>query len=259
MFFEYEALNDSGRSITGIIDAGNEQDANKTLQEKGLRVLFLQEKKVKKRSLKELNFTIGTRIKVKDLVVFFRQFAVMISANVSMVEALKIIVEQNTIEKQEHLMFGTLKELINRLEENQTEIVVKIKAESQVLARNTHLLMFTVIVGAFLVSIFLGLTIARSISKPVADLTQTTQAIAQGDFSVRVDIATADEIGELAASFNKMAEDLQNTTTSIHNLNQEITQRKKTEEALAKSERKFRTIFENAGGSLLSPIQKQAG
>ncbi len=131
----------------------------------------------------------------------------------------KIIVEQKTIETQEHLVFGELKELINRLEENQAGIVNKIKTESQTLARNTHLTMFVVIAGAFLVSIILGLTIAHSISKPVANLAQTTQAIAQGDFSVRVDVATTDEIGELATSFNKMAEDLQRTTTSIDNLN----------------------------------------
>ncbi|MBL7107597.1 MAG: HAMP domain-containing protein [Phycisphaerae bacterium] len=147
----------------------------------------------------------------------------------------KIIVEQKTIETGEHLVFWELRELISRIEENQTGIVGKIKAQSRTLARNTYLIMFAVIVGAFLVSIILGLAIARSISKPVANLVQTTQSIAQGDFSVRVDVATADEIGELAASFNKMAEDLQRTTISIANLSQEITQRKKTEGLLQKS------------------------
>ncbi|HUT42957.1 MAG TPA: histidine kinase dimerization/phospho-acceptor domain-containing protein [Desulfobacterales bacterium] len=149
----------------------------------------------------------------------------------------KIIVEQKTLETQEHLLFRELKELINQIEENQAGIVNKIKAESQALAGNTHLIMFAVIAGAFFVSIILGLTIARSISKPVANLAQTTQAIAQGDFSVRLNIATKDEIGDLAASFNTMAEDLQKTTTSIANLNQEITERKKTEEALRQAKK----------------------
>lgn len=146
----------------------------------------------------------------------------------------KIVVEQKTIETQEHLAFSELQELINWLEENQTRIVNKIKAESQALASKTHVAMFAVITGAFLVSIILGLTIAHSISKPVANLAQATHTIAQGDFSVRVDVATADEIGELAASFNKMAEDLQSTTTSIGNLNREVTERRKVEGKLNK-------------------------
>ncbi|MFH1615506.1 MAG: ATP-binding protein [Planctomycetota bacterium] len=158
----------------------------------------------------------------------------------------KITVEQNTIEKQEHLVFGELKELINRLEENQGEIAGKIKAESRALARNTHLTMFAVIAGAFLVSIILGLTIAHSISKPVISLAQTTQAIAQGDFSVRVDVATAGEIGDLAASFNKMAENLQKTTTSVDNLNNEIIERKQVEEALGQSEHRFRQLISSS-------------
>ena len=127
----------------------------------------------------------------------------------------KIIVEQKTIETEEHLAFRELKELIDRLEENNERIANKIKAESQALARNTHLIMFAVIIGAFLVSIILGLTIARSISKPVANLAQTTQAIAQGDFSLRVNIAADDEIGELAASFNDMADKLRESHAQL--------------------------------------------
>jgi light-regulated signal transduction histidine kinase (bacteriophytochrome) len=42
-------------------------------------------------------------------------------------------------------------------------------------------------------------------------------------------------VGQLATSFNKMAQDLRNTTTSIDNLNREITKRKKTEKALKTS------------------------
>lgn len=146
-----------------------------------------------------------------------------------------IVVEQGTNENQERLIFGVLKELMERSEENQERIVNKIKAESRALAGNTHSIVSAVIAGAFLVSIISGLTIARSISKPVSDLVQNTQSIARGDFSVRVDVATADEIGGLASSFNKMAEDLQKTTTSVDNLNQEIAERQRAEGQLRKS------------------------
>lgn len=94
MIFEYEAINKAGKTVRGLIDATSEQDAVKIIQDKGLQILFVQEKKVKKKTTRQLNFAIGGKIKIKDLVIFFRQFSVMISANVAMVQSLKIIVEQ---------------------------------------------------------------------------------------------------------------------------------------------------------------------
>jgi len=182
----------------------------------------------------------------------------------------KIIVEQETIETRKHLAFRKLQELINLLEENNKRITNKVKAESQALARNTHLTMFVVIAGAFLVSIILGLTIARSISKPVTKLVQTTQAIAQGDFSLRVDIATDDEIGELAASFNDMAGKLKESyanlegkvrertaelTSANEKLEVEIVERKRAEEKIERAAQEWRTTFDSIT-DLVSIIDK---
>ena len=177
----------------------------------------------------------------------------------------KIIVEQETIETRKHLAFRELQELINLLEENNKRIANKVKTESQALARNTQLIMFAVVVAAFLVSIILGLTIARSISKPVTKLAQTTQAIAQGDFSLRVDIATDDEIGELAASFNNMAGKLKESYTDLEEkvkertaklssanakLEEEVAERKKAEELLQENEEKYRLLFDKANDAI---------
>jgi len=177
----------------------------------------------------------------------------------------KIIIEQKTIEARKHLVLGELQELINLLEENKERITNRIKAESQASARNTHLIMLVVIVGAFLVSIILGLTIARSISKPVTKLAQTTQAIAQGDFSLRVDIATDDEIGELAASFNEMAGKLKESyahleqrvkertaelTSANEKLEVEIVERKQVEGKIERAAQEWRTTFDSITDSV---------
>jgi phosphoserine phosphatase RsbU/P len=45
---------------------------------------------------------------------------------------------------------------------------------------------------------------ARTISRPIADLTDMTRQIAGGDFTQRIDIRSKNEIGTLAASFNEM-------------------------------------------------------
>ncbi|MFQ5857551.1 MAG: ATP-binding protein [Anaerolineae bacterium] len=50
--------------------------------------------------------------------------------------------------------------------------------------------------------------------RPLAAMAEVTRAIAKGDLSTRVDVASIDEIGVLAAAFNQMTEDLQRTTVS---------------------------------------------
>src|SRR5256712_2092617 len=69
----------------------------------------------------------------------------------------------------------------------------------------------TVIWGlvAIALSLAVGAVAAKSITRPIDDLTQTARAIAQRDFSHRADIRSRTEIGELAQTFNLMAEDIQ--------------------------------------------------
>ena len=50
---------------------------------------------------------------------------------------------------------------------------------------------------------------ARRITSPLQILAQSSQAIARGDFSQRVHLKTRTEIGELAATFNTMSEELE--------------------------------------------------
>jgi HD-GYP domain-containing protein (c-di-GMP phosphodiesterase class II) len=50
---------------------------------------------------------------------------------------------------------------------------------------------------------------ARQIATPLEKLTESSRAIAMGDFSQRVHIKSRTEIGELASTFNHMTEDLE--------------------------------------------------
>ncbi|MGH9194243.1 MAG: EAL domain-containing protein [Acidimicrobiia bacterium] len=54
----------------------------------------------------------------------------------------------------------------------------------------------------------------RSITQPVMRLVAATQAVARGDLFARVNIKARDELGDLGSSFNRMTEDLQQTTVS---------------------------------------------
>ncbi len=62
---------------------------------------------------------------------------------------------------------------------------------------------------AVLLSVAISIYAARRITNPLEVLTESSRAIARGDFSQRVQIKTRTEIGELAATFNTMSEELE--------------------------------------------------
>lgn len=90
--FKYKALDVDKKERKGLIEAINEEAAAGTLKEKGLSIISIKRKSERKGKAKFL--TILNRVKLKDLVIFSRQFAVMISANVALVQSLRILVEQ---------------------------------------------------------------------------------------------------------------------------------------------------------------------
>jgi putative nucleotidyltransferase with HDIG domain len=62
---------------------------------------------------------------------------------------------------------------------------------------------------AVFVSLGVSLFAAKSITGPLGTLTESSRAIARGDFSKRVSLKSRTEIGELAATFNHMTDDLE--------------------------------------------------
>ena len=61
--------------------------------------------------------------------------------------------------------------------------------------------------GVVLVT-WVAIRVAGRISRPIQAMAQASQRVAQGDYSVTVSVASADEIGHLAASFNTMTSEL---------------------------------------------------
>jgi signal transduction histidine kinase len=60
--------------------------------------------------------------------------------------------------------------------------------------------------------------LARSVTKPVLALARNASRIGRGDFDARLPVHSNDELGQLAGSFNQMAEDLRRTTVSKEEL-----------------------------------------
>lgn len=74
---------------------------------------------------------------------------------------------------------------------------------------------FAVIAAALLLSVALGFYISRHISRPLRRTVDLVGRVAQGDLRETSDIDTRDEVGSLAASINRMIEDLRVTVGRI--------------------------------------------
>lgn len=62
--------------------------------------------------------------------------------------------------------------------------------------------------AAVALALLLGVWLSQRLTRPLQQLTQATHCLAAGDLSQSVDIHSGDEIGDLAASFNQMAQSL---------------------------------------------------
>ncbi len=79
--------------------------------------------------------------------------------------------------------------------------------EQEYLDRTNRVLLYAAS-GAALVALILGIFLARSLSRPLRELTTAIGAMAQGQMGQQVPVRSQDEIGELAATFNQMSTDL---------------------------------------------------
>jgi signal transduction histidine kinase/ActR/RegA family two-component response regulator len=114
-------------------------------------------------------------------------------------------------------------------------IAVVIPAEDfmQDIEASTRLMVVFCILALF-GAIACGLMTARWIAEPILSLNLAAKDIAKGERHKPVNISQIHEVGELALSFNQMAEQLQNSLAELQSLNQ----------ALSQSERRLQDFLE---------------
>lgn len=90
--FRYKATDADKKRIEGLVEANSEYEAGEIISEKNLSVISIKKEGGFKKEIKILSLL--NKIKKKDLVIFFRQFSVLVSASVDLVQSLRILVEQ---------------------------------------------------------------------------------------------------------------------------------------------------------------------
>jgi type IV pilus assembly protein PilC len=96
--FSYQARDMSGKIVSGIQDALNEDNAVTSLMSRGLMVLSLQQKAAASKTRKKT-----WSVKETDLVLFTRQLSTMIEAGISLVQALTALYDQCDAKRQKSL------------------------------------------------------------------------------------------------------------------------------------------------------------
>jgi PAS domain S-box-containing protein len=86
----------------------------------------------------------------------------------------------------------------------------------------TRFTIFIFGIAAALVGCLAALILARRITSPLEQLRAGALAVAGGDLAHRLDVRSADEIGELATTFNHMTNDLQAQQAALQDANLEL-------------------------------------
>ena len=79
----------------------------------------------------------------------------------------------------------------------------------QMFIHAVHRYLIWATLAAILLTVVLSFLLMNRLLGPLTKMTEATRKIASGDYSGRVPLKSQDEIGQLAASFNTMAESLQ--------------------------------------------------
>ena len=104
-------------------------------------------------------------------------------------------------------------------------IVEQPTAEAYAFARTMRIASGGIVLVALSVALLLGITLVRSMVRPIQELVRGTHRIAEGRLDHHIDLVREDEIGVLADSFNRMVTSLRDSRQALEaakNFNERI-------------------------------------
>lgn len=116
------------------------------------------------------------------------------------------------LENEEEFILGVSDEVAEEV--GKIQLAVSLTENNKKLSDIRNTIIVIVGVGVFMASLASFLLLRFFLDRPVKMLVKATERIASGDLEYKVNLKSRDEIGALASSFNKMTEDLQETTVS---------------------------------------------
>jgi len=131
------------------------------------------------------------------------------------------------------------------------------------ISKNTEIWMLVIAAASILIVIIALVKIPGNVINPILELTKKVEAISEKKYSERLDVKSGNELGELAASFNRMAEKLGEYEKS--NIEQAIAARKRAEAIvenmrdgiIVTDENKNIVLVNNVGAELLGSAESE--
>lgn len=114
----------------------------------------------------------------------------------------------------------------------------------------------------FLLGLFIIYYLSRLVSRPLRQMARTAREIAGGNYSLRTEVQTSDEVGVLARSFNTMLDELETSLNKLkearetletrveertRELKEQVAQKETIAQKLKESEELFRNMVETLG------------
>jgi two-component system, NtrC family, nitrogen regulation sensor histidine kinase NtrY len=121
--------------------------------------------------------------------------------------------------------------------------------ERRVVRRTYMGLLLLLTMTVLFVTTWLALFLSKIVTRPLSALAEATQEISRGRLDHRVDVSSADEIGDLVRSFNRMAEDLESSRRQIEASSRDLSA---ANAELDQRRRQMETILENIPTGVLS-------
>ena len=86
--------------------------------------------------------------------------------------------------------------------------LITLHKKSAAMAMVNNLLIITILISLVViaVAIFIVIYLARKLTTPVVSMTELMKEASEGDFSLKADVSSQNEVGQLAKSFNVMAD-----------------------------------------------------
>src|SRR5215813_1802010 len=143
---------------------------------------------------------------------------------------------------------ASLEQTMRKIEDNQRMYEDMGRDRKQV--RSVYmmfLLLITVVVLFF--ATWLSLFISILVTRPVSALAEATKELSRGHFDYRIAVRASDELGELVKSFNRMAEELENSRKQIEASSRDLAQ---ANTALEQRRQQIETILESIPNGVLS-------
>lgn len=104
--------------------------------------------------------------------------------------------------------------------------VITLQKTSSAMATVNRMILITVIAAVLAIgaAVFVIVLLARRLTKPIVSITSIIGNASDGDFTMRADESSSNEIGTLSKNFNKMIEKMSNILTKITTFSGEVVQ-----------------------------------